>query len=59
MHAGVFLGMMASIVDEPPEGAIGAKVPDHFSMTMDYPNAAAWFLCDRDFTAAPSCSGSE
>ena len=59
MHAGVFHGMMVSIMDEPPEGAIGAKVLDHFSMTVDYPNAAARFLCDRDCTAAPSRSGSE
>lgn len=59
MHAGGFLGMMVSIMDEPPEGAIGTKVPDYFSVTMDYPNAAAWFLCDRDCTAAPSRSGSE
>jgi len=54
-----FLGMMASIMDEPPEGAIGANVLDHFSMTVDYPNAAAWFLCDRGCTATPSRSGSQ
>lgn len=59
MHAGVFHGMMASIVDEPPERTIGTEVPDHFSVRVDYPDAAAWFLCDRDGTTAPSRSGSE
>lgn len=59
MHAGVFLGMIASIMDEPPEGAIGAKVLDRFSMTVDYPNVVAWFPCDRDGTTAPSRNGSE
>jgi hypothetical protein len=40
-----FHGMMASIMDVPPEGAIGANVLAHFSLTIDYPHATAWFRC--------------
>lgn len=43
-----FHGMMASIMDEPPEGAIGANVLDRFTMTIDYPHATAWFRCVHD-----------
>lgn len=49
-----FHGMMASIMDEPPEGAIGANVLDRFTMTIDYPHATAWFRCAHDcVTSAP------
>jgi hypothetical protein len=40
-----FHGTMASIMDEPPEGAIGANVLSHFELTIDYPRALAWFAC--------------
>lgn len=42
-----FHGMMAAIMDKPPEGAIGGNVFDHFRMTLDYPGATAWFDCER------------
>lgn len=47
-----FHGMMAEIMDKPPEGAIGGNALDHFLMTVDYPHAAAWFTCARGCTAA-------
>jgi predicted aspartyl protease len=43
-----FHGMMAAIMDESPEGAIGGNVFDHFTMTIDYPHATAWFRCAHD-----------
>ena len=49
-----FLGMMASIMDEPPEGAIGANVLAGFAMTIDYPHATAWFRCASNCAASPS-----
>jgi hypothetical protein len=47
-----FHGMMASIMDAAPEGAIGANVLGRFRMTIDYPHATAWFRCAGDCTAA-------
>ncbi|MGB3747972.1 MAG: hypothetical protein WA961_07215 [Rhodanobacter sp.] len=47
-----FHGMMASIMDAAPEGAIGANVLGRFRMTIDYPNATAWFTCAGNCTAA-------
>lgn len=47
-----FHGMMASLMDASPEGAIGANVLARFSMTIDYPHATAWFRCAGDCTAA-------
>lgn len=44
---GAFHGMMAAIMDKPPEGAIGGNVFHHFRMTLDYPGATAWFDCER------------
>jgi hypothetical protein len=44
--------MMASIMDAAPEGAIGANVLGRFRMTIDYPNATAWFTCAGNCTAA-------
>lgn len=40
-----FHGMMASIMDRTPEGAIGANVFRHFVMTLDYPKATAYLRC--------------
>ncbi|MFC4762389.1 hypothetical protein [Dyella koreensis] len=40
-----FHGMMAELMDKPPEGAIGGNVLQHFVMTLDYPNATAYFQC--------------
>lgn len=47
-----FHGMMAEIMDKPPEGAIGGNALDHFVMTVDYPHATAWFTCARGCVAA-------
>ncbi len=47
-----FHGMMASIMDAPPEGAIGANVLGRFRLTIDYPHATAWFTCGGHCTAA-------
>ena len=49
-----FHGKMAEIMDETPEGAIGGNVLARFTLTMDYPQATAWFRCAHDcVTAAP------
>lgn len=47
-----FHGMMASLMDASPEGAIGANVLARFRLTIDYPHAAAWFTCAGNCTAA-------
>jgi len=47
-----FHGMMAAIMDQSPEGAIGGNVLDRFTLTMDYPHATAWLRCARDCMAA-------
>ena len=49
---GPFHGMMASLMDASPEGAIGANVLARFNMTIDYPHATAWFRCAGECTAA-------
>lgn len=49
-----FHGMMAEIMDKPPEGAIGGNVFRHFRMTLDYPHATAWFDCDHGCSVAAS-----
>lgn len=36
---------MASMMDKPVEGALGANVFRHFVMTIDYPGAKAYFRC--------------
>lgn len=41
-----FHGMMAHLMDIPPEGAIGGNVFENFRMTLDYPHARAWFFCE-------------
>ncbi|HET6555326.1 MAG TPA: hypothetical protein VFG49_17500 [Dyella sp.] len=38
-------GGMSSYMDQPVVGVIGANVFMHFSMTLDYPAAKAWFAC--------------
>jgi hypothetical protein len=40
-----FHSMMASLMDRPPEGAIGANVLERFSLTLDYKRREAWFQC--------------
>lgn len=40
-----FHGMMAGLMDKPPEGAVGANVFEHFRMTIDYKRSKAWFDC--------------
>jgi hypothetical protein len=40
-----FHGMMASLMDRSPEGAVGANIFEHFRMTIDYPQGVAWFDC--------------
>jgi len=40
-----FHSMMASLMDRPPEGAVGANIFEHFRMTIDYPHKDAWFEC--------------
>lgn len=44
---------MARLMDETPEGAIGGNVLSHFSVTLDYPRARAWFTCAQGCVAAP------
>lgn len=41
-----FHGMMAELMDMPPEGAVGGNVLENFRMTLDYPHARAWFFCE-------------
>lgn len=38
-----FHGMMAMLMDQPPDGAVGANVFEQFQMTLDYPHKTAWF----------------
>jgi len=40
-----FHGMMSSMMDRQVEGAIGGNAFRHFVMTVDYPNAVAYFRC--------------
>ncbi len=40
-----FHSMMASLMDKPPEGAIGGNVLDRFRLTINYKGAQAWFEC--------------
>lgn len=47
-----FHKMMARIMDETPEGAVGGNVLSHFSITIDYPKAKAWFTCAQGCVAA-------
>ena len=42
-----FHGMMASMMDKTPEGAIGGNVLSDFVMTIDYPARTAYFHCAR------------
>lgn len=50
---GAFHGMMASLMDKPPEGAVGANILRHFRMTLDYPGHAAWLQCASGCRTAP------
>ncbi len=38
-------GGMSSYMDQPVVGAVGGNVFMHFTMTIDYPDAKAWFAC--------------
>lgn len=38
-------GGMSKYMDKPVLGAVGGNVFRHFRMTIDYPNATAWFAC--------------
>lgn len=42
-----FHDMMSSMMDKRIEGAVGGNVFRHFVMTIDYPDAKAWFRCVR------------
>jgi hypothetical protein len=44
---------MASMMDKPVEGALGANVFQHFAMTIDYPGAKAYCRCVAGCEAAP------
>lgn len=43
-----FHDMMSSMMDRQVEGAIGGNAFRHFVMTVDYPNAVAYFRCMVD-----------
>ena len=45
---------MARMMDETPEGAVGANILSHFSITLDYPRAKAWFSCADGCVAVPA-----
>lgn len=47
-----FHDMMSSMMDQRVEGAVGGNVFRHFVMTVDYPNAVAYFRCVVDCKAA-------
>ncbi|RDI99157.1 hypothetical protein DVT68_11830 [Dyella solisilvae] len=51
-----FHEMMASIMDKPPEGAVGGNVLHQFVMTIDYPGGMAYFGCSLDCRVIPSAS---
>lgn len=40
-----FHDMMSSMMDKQVEGAAGANIFQHFVMTLDYPQATAYFRC--------------
>ena len=40
-----FHAMMSSMMDQRVEGAVGGNAFRHFVMTVDYPNAVAYFRC--------------
>lgn len=42
-----FRTMMSSMTDRPVEGALGGNALAAFRMTLDYPGAAAYFVCAR------------
>ena len=47
-----FHSMMASLMDEPPEGAIGGNVLEHFRLTIDYQRSEGWFQCESECSSA-------
>lgn len=52
-----FHGMMAELMDKPPEGAVGANMLAHFRMTIDYPKRTASFECVDGCTTAATSGG--
>lgn len=46
-----FREMMSSMTDRPVDGALGGNALARLRMTLDYPNAAAYFSCARGCTA--------
>lgn len=55
---GAFHSMMASLMDEAPEGAVGGNVLEHFRLTIDYKRRTAWFQCASRCSEAKSDSRS-
>lgn len=48
-----FHTFMSRMMDKTVEGAIGGNALYHFVMTVDYPNAVAYFRCTMDCTVKP------
>jgi hypothetical protein len=44
---------MSSMMDKQVEGAVGGNVLGHFAMTIDYPDAKAYFRCVTGCTVSP------
>lgn len=51
-----FHEFMGQWMDKKPDGSVGANIFRHFVMTLDYPNAAAYFRCADDCKAAAAVS---
>lgn len=51
-----FHDMMGSMMDKPPEGAVGGNLLQHFVMTIDYPKGVAYFDCAQGCRAARSAA---
>ena len=47
-----FHDFMSSMMDKQVEGAVGGNVFEHFVMTIDYPDAKAYFRCITGCTAS-------
>jgi len=48
-----FHQFMSSMMDKRIEGAIGGNALEHFVMTIDYPNASAYFRCAKECMPTP------
>ena len=49
-----FHNFMGRMMDKAPEGALGGNVLGHFVMTIDYPEATAYFRCAQGCKASAS-----